>query len=57
MPKQKNSVMEYRNYYLPVDFPVLILSGEHGKYPIFPAAACTSTTAWKSASAIPAAAP
>lgn len=27
MPKQKNSVMEYRNYYLPVDFPVLILSG------------------------------
>ena len=29
MPKQKNSVMEYRNYYLPVDFPVLILSGEH----------------------------
>ena len=31
MPKQKNSVMEYRNYYLPVDFPVLILSGEHWK--------------------------
>ena len=29
MPKQKNSVMEYRNYYLPVDFPVLILSGEN----------------------------
>ena len=23
--------MEYRNYYLPVDFPVLILSGEHWK--------------------------
>lgn len=31
MPKQKNSVMEYRNYYLPIDFPVLILSGEHWK--------------------------
>lgn len=31
MPKQKNSVMEYRNYYLLVDFPVLILSGEHWK--------------------------
>lgn len=31
MSKQKNSVMEYRNYYLPIDFPVLILSGEHWK--------------------------
>ncbi len=31
MAKTKNSVAEYRNYYLPYDFPVLLLSGEHWK--------------------------
>ncbi len=31
MAKTKNSVAEYRNYYLPLDFPVLLLSGEHWK--------------------------
>ena len=29
MAKSKNSVTEYRNYYLPMNFPVLLLSGEH----------------------------
>lgn len=31
MAKSKNSVTEYRNYYLPMNFPVLLLSGEHWK--------------------------
>ena len=31
MAKPKTSVAEYRNYYLPFDFPVLLLSGEHWK--------------------------
>lgn len=31
MPKTKNDVAEYRSYYLPSDFPVLLLSGEHWK--------------------------
>lgn len=31
MSKPKASVLECRNYYLPVDFPVLVLSGEHWK--------------------------
>lgn len=31
MSKPKTSVAEYRNYYLPFDFPVLLLSGEHWK--------------------------
>lgn len=29
MAKSKNSITEYRNYYLPIHFPVLLLSGEH----------------------------
>lgn len=31
MSKPKPTVMEYRNYYLPSDFPVLLLTGEHWK--------------------------
>ncbi len=31
MARTKNRVTEYRNYYLPLDFPVLLLSGEHWK--------------------------
>jgi len=31
MARPKNSVAEYRSYYLPFDFPVLLLSGEHWK--------------------------
>jgi len=31
MSKHKNSVAEYRSYYLPSEFPVLLLSGEHWK--------------------------
>ena len=31
MSKPKNTVMEYRNYYLPGDFPVLVLTGGHWK--------------------------
>lgn len=31
MSKPKNTVMEYRNYYLPADFPVLVLTGGHWK--------------------------
>lgn len=31
MPKTKAGIAEYRNYYLPYDFPVLLLSGEHWK--------------------------
>lgn len=31
MSRQKSGVAEYRNYYLPYDFPVLLLSGEHWK--------------------------
>ncbi len=29
MPKTKNAVAEYRNYFLPHDFPVLLLSGDY----------------------------
>lgn len=29
MAKQKNVVTEYRNYYLPLNFPVLLLSGDY----------------------------
>ena len=28
MPKPKKEIVEYRNYDLPVNFPVLLLSGE-----------------------------
>ncbi len=31
MAKQKQSITEYRSYFLPLDFPVLLLSGEHWK--------------------------
>ncbi len=31
MPKPRHIVTEYRNYYLPVDFPLLLLTGEHWK--------------------------
>lgn len=31
MAKQKNVVTEYRNYYLPMHFPVLLLSGDYWK--------------------------
>ncbi len=31
MPKPKNDIAEYRNYFLPSDFPVLLLTGEHWK--------------------------
>lgn len=31
MSKPKAGIAEYRNYYLPYDFPVLLLSGEHWK--------------------------
>lgn len=31
MSKPKNTVMEYRNYYLPLHFPVLLLSGDYWK--------------------------
>lgn len=31
MARAKNSVAEYRSYYLPFDFPVLLLTGEHWK--------------------------
>ncbi|HJC22830.1 MAG TPA: AraC family transcriptional regulator [Candidatus Eisenbergiella merdavium] len=31
MSKPKKIITEYRNYYLPVDFPVLLLTGEHWK--------------------------
>lgn len=31
MAKSKNTVTEYRNYYLPMHFPVLLLSGDHWK--------------------------
>ena len=29
MPKPINAITEYRNYYLPPHFPVLLLTGEH----------------------------
>lgn len=29
MAKRKTGVVDYRNYYLPYDFPVLLLSGDH----------------------------
>lgn len=29
MPRQKKTVIEYRNYHLPAHFPVLLLTGEH----------------------------
>ncbi len=31
MSKSKNGIAEYRSYYLPPDFPVLLLTGEHWK--------------------------
>lgn len=31
MAKQKSTVTEYRSYFLPLDFPVLLLSGDHWK--------------------------
>lgn len=31
MSKPKSGIAEYRNYYLPYDFPVLLLSGDHWK--------------------------
>lgn len=31
MAKQKNVITEYRNYYLPMHFPVLLLSGDYWK--------------------------
>lgn len=31
MARPKNGITEYRSYYLPSDFPVLLLSGEHWK--------------------------
>lgn len=31
MAKQKNIITEYRNYYLPLNFPVLLLSGDYWK--------------------------
>src|SRR4029078_2850558 len=31
MPKPKKPVIEYRHYSLPIDFPVLLLSGERWK--------------------------
>ncbi len=31
MSKPKTGIAEYRNYYLPYDFPVLLLSGDHWK--------------------------
>lgn len=31
MAKQKNTITEYRNYYLPPHFPVLLLSGDYWK--------------------------
>lgn len=31
MAKRKSEVAEYRNYFLPYDFPVLLLSGDHWK--------------------------
>jgi len=31
LPKQKKSVTEYRNYYLPLSFPVLLLAGDYWK--------------------------
>ncbi|MCM1387045.1 MAG: AraC family transcriptional regulator [Bacillus sp. (in: Bacteria)] len=31
MPKPANAITEYRNYYLPPHFPILLLSGEHWK--------------------------
>lgn len=31
MPKPKSNIAEYRNYYLPSDFPVLLLTGDHWK--------------------------
>lgn len=31
MPKTVNAITEYRNYYLPPHFPVLLLTGEHWK--------------------------
>lgn len=31
MPKPKNNVTEYRNYYLPLHFPVLLLAGDYWK--------------------------
>lgn len=31
MPKPKSTVTEYRNYYLPLHFPVLLLSGDYWK--------------------------
>ncbi len=29
MPKQKKNITEYRNYYLPLSFPVLLLTGDY----------------------------
>ena len=29
MPKKKTAIIEYRNYYLPPDFPALLLSGDY----------------------------
>ena len=31
MAKQKSTITEYRSYFLPAEFPVLLLSGEHWK--------------------------
>ncbi len=31
MPRPKSDIAEYRNYYLPSDFPVLLLTGDHWK--------------------------
>lgn len=31
MPKPKSTITEYRNYYLPLHFPVLLLSGDYWK--------------------------
>ncbi len=31
MPKQKKRITEYRNYYLPLSFPVLLLAGDYWK--------------------------
>ena len=31
MSKKKNVITEYRNYYLPADFPIFLLNGDHWK--------------------------
>ena len=37
MSKQKSVITEYRSYYLPLDFPLLLLSGAHWKISDIPA--------------------